>query len=370
MFKCHVSQWPSMKNVRRPSLLAGLVALSYDPALAESFNDRASEQPGLVRSEFVSESPPTPSSHASTIAETGSGLVAAWFGGTAERNPDVGIWISTRSRRGWSAPKEVANGEQDDGKRLPCWNPVLFQSKEKPLLLFYKIGASPATWWGMMMSSSDDGQTWSQPRQLPNRIFGPIKNKPVEFADGTLLCGSSTEHNGWRVHFEWTHDYGRTWVRTPAINDGAAFGVIQPGLLKMGDWAVEALMRSSRGQIYVSRLASRDGLWSRPEPTKLPNPDSGLDAVTLRDGRHLLVYNHTTQGRSPLNVAISTNGTDWQAAFVMESEPGEYSYPAVIQSDDGLVHITYTWKRQRIKHVALDPALFQLRNIVDGQWPE
>jgi predicted neuraminidase len=78
--------------------------------------------------------------------------------------------------------------------------------------------------------------------------------------------------------------------------------------------------------------------------------------VTLRDGRHLIVYNHTAEGRTPLNVAVSREGTSWDPLLVLEREPGEYSYPAVIQTADGLVHVTYTWKRERIKHVIIDPA--------------
>jgi predicted neuraminidase len=90
----------------------------------------------------------------------------------------------------------------------------------------------------------------------------------------------------------------------------------------------------------------------------------------LADGRHLLVYNHTARGRSPLNIAVSSNGRDWQAAAVLESQPGEYSYPAVIQTSDQLVHVTYTWKRQRIKHVVLDPKQLKSVPIVDSKWPE
>jgi predicted neuraminidase len=101
----------------------------------------------------------------------------------------------------------------------------------------------------------------------------------------------------------------------------------------------------------------------------LPNPNSGIDAVTLADGRHLLVYNHTARGRSPLNVAMSADGNVWKAACVLESEPGEYSYPAVIQTADGLVHVTYTWKRQRIRHVVLDAKKLNLREMPDAQWP-
>jgi predicted neuraminidase len=327
------------------------------------------EQPGLVKTEFIYEQAPFPSCHASTIVETRSGLVAGWFGGTAERNPDVGIWVSRNEGKGWSTPTEAANGVQSDGKRHPCWNPVLFQPKSGPLLLFYKVGPTPSTWWGMLMTSPDQGATWSKPARLPEGVLGPIKNKPVEFSDGTLLCGSSTEHDGWRVHFEWTLDLGRTWEKTPPINDGRAVGVIQPGLLKVDDRTAIALMRSKQGRIYTTHTETRGRTWSALEPTVLPNPNSGIDAVELRDGRHLLVYNHTPRGRTPLNVAVSHNGRDWQAALTLESEPGEYSYPAVIQTQDGLVHITYTWKRQRIKHVVVDPSRLRLHRIVDGQWP-
>jgi predicted neuraminidase len=95
--------------------------------------------------------------------------------------------------------------------------------------------------------------------------------------------------------------------------------------------------------------------------TALPNPNSGIDAITLADGRHLLVYNHSSQNkvRTPLNVAISTDGKNWIQILTLEDEPGaQFSYPAVIQSSDGMVHITYTWKRFRIKHVVLDPRRF------------
>ena len=160
----------------------------------------AAAQDGVVLAEFIFETAPHPECHASTIAETASGaLVAAWFGGTEERNADVGIWFgrleaeraestataSSPSGR-WTPPVEVANGVQADGARYPTWNPVLYQSPQKgaPLLLFYKVGPSPPEWWGMVVESGDDGRTWSEPRRLPDGILGPIKNKPVTLADG------------------------------------------------------------------------------------------------------------------------------------------------------------------------------------------
>jgi predicted neuraminidase len=104
--------------------------------------------------------------------------------------------------------------------------------------------------------------------------------------------------------------------------------------------------------------------------TALPNPNSGIDAVTLADGRHLLVYNHSDKGRSPLNAALSNDGKTWEAAAVLESEPGEFSYPAVMQAPDRHVHVTYTWKRTRIRHVIIDPELLVARPLINGQWPK
>ena len=115
--------------------------------------------------------------------------------------------------------------------RHPTWNPVLFQPRSGPLMLFYKVGPSPSTWWGMVMTSADGGRTWSPPRRLPDGVLGPIKNKPVQLANGDILSGSSTEHDGWRVHFERSSDNGATWTATPPLNDGKEIPAIQPSIL-------------------------------------------------------------------------------------------------------------------------------------------
>ena len=307
--------------------------------------------------EFIYDTAPVPECHASTLAETSGGtLIAAWFGGTEEGRSDVGVWTSRREEAGWSKPVEVATGVQDDGKRHPCWNPVLFQMPSGPLVLFYKVGPSPSTWWGMRMESADGGQTWSKPERLPRDIAGPIKNKPILLSGGTLLCGSSTEDQGWRVHMEFTSDAGKTWQRTDVLCDGKTVQAIQPTILHHVD-KLQILCRArSAGRILSSWSEDSGKTWSPLEPIDdLPNPNSGIDAVTLADGRHLLVYNHTPRGRSPLNVAISKDGKGWKQSVVLESDRGEYSYPAVIQTKDGKVHISYTWKRQKIRHVVLDP---------------
>ena len=327
-------------------------------------------QPALLTRQFVYHSAPFPECHASTLVETPAGLVAAWFGGTREKHPDVGIWVSRLERGVWSAPVEVADGVQTSGERHPCWNPVLFQPRTGPLQLYYKVGPSPSTWWGMVRTSSDAGRTWSDARRLPEGILGPIKNKPVQLGDGTILSPTSTEDDGWRVHFERSVDGGATWSRTGPLNDGREIGAIQPSVLLHPGGRLQALGRSRQGRVFEIGSEDAGRTWGRMTLMALPNPNSGTDAVTLADGRHLLVYNHTPRGRSPLNVAISVDGREWQAAPVLEDQPGEYSYPAVIQSADGHVHITYTHRRQRIRHVELDPARLRLRPIVDGRWLE
>jgi predicted neuraminidase len=321
------------------------------------------DEEGVIATEFVFEQAPFASCHASTIAETPGGLVAAWFGGTREGADDVGIWVARRTADGWSAPVEVATGRQEGGTRYPCWNPVLFQARGGPLLLFYKVGPRPSAWWGMLLTSPDGGQSWSPPGRLPDGILGPIKNKPVLLPDGALLCPSSTEDQGWRVHLERTPDLGRTWTRIGPLNDGKTFAAIQPSILFHSGNRLQIVCRSRQGQIVQAWSQDGGATWGPVEATPLPNPNSGIDAVTLADGRAILIYNHTPKGRSPLNVAISDDGTTWKAGPVLESQPGEYSYPAVIQSADGKMHVTYTWKRQRVKHVVLDPAAIVGRSL-------
>ncbi|CAM3817646.1 sialidase family protein [Aquirufa aurantiipilula] len=318
----------------------------------------------ITSSEFIYDKAPFPSCHASTIEETPTGLVTAWFGGTEERHPDVGIWVSRMVNGKWTAPIEVANGVQNSTIRYPLWNPVLFQmpaSKGGELLLFYKEGPTPKDWWGMIKRSKDGGKTWSNTERLPLGILGPIKNKPVMLKDGTLLCPTSSEDNGWRVHFEMTKDGGRTWTRTEAINDGKEFSAIQPSVLFLKDGRLQILCRSKNGYILEAYSSDQGKTWSALKAISLPNPNSGTDAVTLKDGRQVLIYNHVTKEsqewggkRSPLNVAISSDSKTWKELAVLENEPkAEFSYPAVIQTKDGKIHITYTWKREKIKHVVI-----------------
>ena len=352
-----------MPDMKRSLLLFSLLIVASLPAAS----------PGVVVREHVFDRALFAECHASTIAEGTDGLVVVWFAGTREKNPDVGIWVSRKVEGKWTKPVEIDKGiaAGDDGTKedFAAWNPVLFQRPGGDLYLFYKLGLNPREWWGVYKTSSDGGKTWSDRKDLPKNIFGPIKNKPVLLKDGTLLAGSSTEDKGWRVHFEWTKDWGKTWKRTKAINDGKIVGAIQPALLTFGDDSVMALGRSQQRQIWQSLSKDNGETWSELRLLDLPNPNSGIDAVTTKKGQHVLVYNHTPRGRNPLNVAVSQDGVMWEAAAVLESQAGEYSYPAVIQTKDGLIHITYTWLRKRVNHVVLDLEKLPRKLILQGKWP-
>ena len=315
-----------------------------------------SQAPAIVSDRFIFTRAPYAMSHASTLAESGNRLVAAWFGGSLESRPDVSILVSLNDTGGWSTPVKVADGRQTDGSRYACWNPVLFQPASGPLLLFFKVGRNPRSWWGMLMTSSDNGRTWTTPERLPEGILGPIKNKPVQLANGDLLSPSSTEVDGWQVHLERSTDLGATWERSDPINDGRTLAAIQPSILTHADGRLQLISRTKHHRIAESWSVDGGNSWSVKRLISLPNPNSGTDAVSLADGRQLLVYNHSKHKRSPLNIALSRDGRSWQKALVIAHGIGEYSYPAVIQTADGLVHISYSWNLSRIRHVVIDPA--------------
>ena len=199
----------------------------------------------------------------------------------------------------------------------------------------------------MRCTSSDNGQTWSIGEKLPDGFLGPIKNKPIWLND-VLVCPSSTEHNGWQVHFELYKNsaYSKTHVEDPRN-----LQAIQPTLLKHNNGKLQALCRTRRRKVIATSFSLDNGhCWSPLQETKLPNPNSGIDAISLKKHGHLIVYNHTTKGRTPLNISLSDDGINWSKPITLESTHGEYSYPAVIQGADEQVHILYTWRRQSIRH--------------------
>lgn len=365
--------------------LAHADCLSYSPEQLRAVPAKEIEAPrvaGLELEEFVFDKSPFQECHASTICKTSRGLVTAWFGGTKEGNQDVGIWTSYHDGAAWTTPVQVADGVQYNGLRYPCWNPVLYQPPgDAPTLLFFKVGPSPQKWWGELLVSYDRGRTFVERQRLPEGIDGPVRCKPILLDDQTtLLCGSSTEYDGWRVHFESVkltdgmpldRVSANVWHRVGPINEATEFNAIQPTLLTHQDGRLQALCRTKEGVIASTTSKDLGQTWSKLASIDLPNPNSGIDAVSLADGRQLLIYNHLGSGKSGwgrrglLNLAISDDGLTWRKAGILESEEGaEFSYPAIIQTSDGMVHMCYTWKRDRIKHLVFDPQKLKVGDVL------
>lgn len=318
--------------------------------------------------------------HASTVVELkGGGLRAAWFGGAREGAPDVAIWTSRYDGGIWSKPVEAVR-EKD----VPTWNPVLFHTKDGRLWLYYKAGKDTGSWSGLRMWSADEGKTWSKPEQMPAGLLGPIRAKPLVLANGTVVSGSSVEaYKTWAVWIERSVDNAETWkkVGPMVVTEGqdkaeppypeppmdsvelrkkdhgprSFEGIIQPSVVRMGGKHLRFYARSKTlaAKVVVADSFDDGVTWSKTHFIDVPNNNSGLDVVALKDGRVVMIFNDTPRGRSPLNLAVSRDGEHFRVFATLEEGAGEYSYPALIQDANGDLDMTYTWHRTAIKHVHL-----------------
>ena len=320
--------------------------------------------PQVVADEFLYRQADFPECHSASIVETRKGdLVATYFGGTKERNPDVCIYVSRKPKgaRDWTAPQMVADGVFAD-HREACWNPVLFETPDGLLHLYFKIGVNVAGWKGWRITSKDGGKTWSRREALPDSLYGPIKNKPI-MHDGRLISPTSDERNGWKIYFELSDDMGKTWRRTPFVVADKGVKAIQPTIIVLPDGTLQALCRTRSRHIGMTRSTDNGETWSPLTLIETPNNNSGIDAVTLADGTYALICNDwpiepdkEKGARTPLSILRSDDGQHWRHWITLEDSPIlQYSYPSIIQSRDGHIHVVYTWRRQRIKHVELIP---------------
>ena len=376
--------------------------------------EASAQKPQILVDEFLYKQAPFPSCHSATIVETKKGdLVATFFGGTKERNPDVSIWVCRKPKgaKDWTAPVMVADGVElqsvetltadpadkkfagsktysqsapafggqftpypgwkgnwgealvDGVHREAAWNPVLFETSDGLLHLYFKIGPNVANWKGWRITSKDGGKTWSRRDQLPDSIYGPIKNKPVTLPSGRLVSPTSDERQGWRCYFELSDDQGKTWRRTGFVAADSGLLAIQPSIVRLPDGRLEALCRTRSRHIAVTYSEDDGETWSKLQLIDTPNNNSGIDAVTLSDGTYALICNDwpiepdkQKGARTPLSILRSTDGLNWTHWVTLENSPiSQYSYPSIIQTRDGHLHAIYTWRRQRIKHVELIP---------------
>ncbi len=293
--------------------------------------------------------------HASSIVSLpGERLAASWFAGTKEGADDVAIWIAIREDGNWGTPIKIA-----DEENLPHWNPVLYYTVSGQLQLYYKVGKKVKNWWTRFICSEDHGRTWSSPIDLvPGDIGGrgPVRCKPILLADETLISPASIETNdSWDAFVDISHDEGKTWTQSAYVpfdrNRFYGVGMIQPTVWETAK-GVHMLVRTSTAEIYRSDSTDGGRSWCEAYPIGLPNNNSGIDLVQLDNGNLVLIFNPVGLNwgpRTPLILRSSSdNGKTWGEPFVLEKEPGEYSYPAIIANGNHL-YMTYTWKRKTIK---------------------
>jgi len=208
--------------------------------------------------------------------------------------------------------------------------------------------------------------------QIPDNLLGPIKNKPIRFPNGKILYPASFEtQKEWNIYLETSDQNLEDWHKITIDNN--KLNSIQPTILSYKNGALQLLCRSKNKNINESWSNDVGQTWSVLTPTQLPNNNSGIDAVTISDGRQILIFNPIVKGRNELAVAVSDDGIKWNAAVLLENDQdpaAEFSYPAVIQSKNGLIHVTYTWNRKLIKHVVIDPSKLKTKPILNGTWPE
>lgn len=331
---------------------------------------------------------PTEFCHASTIVKLrDGGLMCCWFGGSHEGEADVAIYAARKEANGhWSTPVKLADGAEAN------WNPVLFYRADGTLILFYKEGQKIAAWRTMVMLSQDDGNSWSEPRELVvgdvSGGRGPVRNKPIRLESGRILAGGSTEHGIWQAFADISEDEGHTWKKSApiaitdlqyetgertaesdiAVSQQSFYGrgVIQPSLWQSDDGHVHMLLRSSEGYIYRADSEDEGGSWTAAHPLELPNNNSGLDLVRLADGRIFLVCNPVAANwglRSPLTLFLSEDdGVTWNKLLDLETESAEFSYPAIIADGEEL-YISYTYKRENIAVVRINLHKNSLRSL-------
>jgi predicted neuraminidase len=309
------------------------------------------------------------SAHASTLVNLENGdILAAWFGGSWEGNPDVAIWMARRTIQGWQKPFVVSATWAS-----PLWNPILFRHPSGRVLLFYKEGKTIPQWRTVIKYSDDGGKTFSDPRQLVSGQAadrGPSRNKVILLSNGSIAAPGSTEPEGielWDCFVDISRDGGETWelgpfipirrldkrVSHPVYDKRLCFGrgLIQPTLWESQPGYIHALMRSTSAAIFRSDSSDGGKTWCCAYNTGLPNNNSGIDLVKLPSGDLVLAYNPVPWDwgpRTPLILSCSDdNGETWKQIFTLEDTQGEYSYPAII-CDGKDILLTYTWHRERV----------------------
>jgi predicted neuraminidase len=314
-------------------------------------------------SELIFESiPGAPVHHASSIVEAPNGdLLVSWYGGSYESSDDEALFLARKRKgeRNWDTPRMLLRNPT-----APVGNAVIFVDQRKRIWIVWgRLEATQPliahTGWErtrlFYRISDDDGSTWSEDKLIPMDTTGWLpRNLPVHLSTGELVLPLSDERNNRDLSFfVITKDAGATWVRSANVPNAQSQGE-QPTVAQRRDGSLLAFLRTGP-RLLQSESFDRGMTWSPAKLTEFKNPDAAISLRALRNGNLILAWNNQERGRSPLHIARSTDdGKTWSNPLMLESNPGEYSYPSVFQSSDGLIHVVYTYRRYSIKHVVFN----------------
>lgn len=385
------------------------------------------------QSRFASSALHTQTHAASLVELKDGRIRAFWFAGSREGAKDVEIRsaVFDPARGLWGAEQTVASREGTKQSVLryvsKLGNPVAGRAADGTLWLYY-VTVSMGGWAGSSITavtSADEGITWSPARRLVSSPFLNIstlvKGASFLYSDGTM---------GLPVYHEFISKFGELLRldKTGAVIDKQRLSAgkdhgLQPVFLAKNANEALVLMRYSGADTphRAISVATNDAgqHWTAPVKSLLSNPDSALSAVVLPDGRILAALNNMEQGRDALMLVISADGGNtWRNVYQLEDQlaareqqldethylkiieglakdtdakaadaPSEYvesvkrqvcaghncrfefSYPYLIRTQSGDIHLVYTWNRSFIKHIWFTQAWLDqhLGKSADGQ---
>lgn len=324
----------------------------------------------LAKEPIFDQLPNRPMAHCATLTVLHDGLLlTAWFGGTYETATDQVVLASRRKSQdeGWSTPEIIA---ERPGYALG--QPVFWVRPGGEVWLFFVVIMDPgppppstsfnmlppiAAWTSAQpywQRSLDCGQTWESPEPLLDCPGLMYRSRRLVLAERAIL--PVYDENTWESRMLISDDDGRSWRLTDPINSPP--GNIHASLAQLSDGRLLAYLRTGGQGGFIWRTESWDEgeTWSTPTPTALPNPNSGIDLLRLESGRLLLAFNNSKTLRTPLNVALAEEDERWDWIQTIEDDPGEFSYPTLAQSDEGQIHMVYTYQREHIQYACFSEA--------------
>lgn len=352
--------WPAQDRFAKPAFRSDLPAVATDAP------------PWRIEG-FVSPEITGRMAHVASICELSDDrLAAAWYSGSREGAMDVAIFFSTRgpaAEAAWSEPRPIVD-RLSASRELRRYvkkvgNPLLFTDDDGRLWLVY-VTITFGGWSASSLNvktSDDGGATWTDSRRLTLSPFlnlsELVRNNPVPLQGGGFAIPIYHEFVGKFPELLWfppaESPAGLSWRKT-RMAGGRSY--IQPSVVPLDGRSAQAFFRDGSDRRAVARALTRSGgvSWTRPAPLDLPNPDAAVSALKLSDGRLLMAFNDSRDGRGNLKLAVSGDqGLSWRRVATLEDQPGErFAYPYLFRARDGKIHLVYTWRMKRIKHVAFN----------------